>query len=685
MIPTTFARRRVDCAKRLPGNHAPDVSPARTCEFEFVNPAPHLPLAGRLWALLGLCLVAETATAREETADLRIRDVTVFSDRARIQRRGDVSLAAGVSHLRLPLLPPTLDPDSVRLSATGATVRLVEVKRADLDEFPRSEAEQLLKKLESLGDRKAFLNEQLQTLSSERALLEGLRPTATPQVDPKGQPRLFEPGGWRAAIDFLDSTEKALDAATVPLAASLRDVGKDLAQASERARQISSGTTAKPGFVVTADVEGRGRSAEITLSYIAMNARWRPAYDVRFAPGRNQVEIDFAGLVSQETGEDWPEARLVLSSAVPATATALPKLLAWKIGEKDQFIPTPQAKPEPVPPAPPVPPPTQVAPARTDEELRQALRAAVAGTPEEGAAEARLATEPAPAWPAGAAVLERPPPPARPPPPPPSPAPSRPQALHTVPAAQEEAFQDISLQVASLKETVRTESLAFTAPRGWTTSAVPADLPASQAGGYDFTFPAAKPETIHTGGEARRVALHASQFPAEPHLVILPALGKQAFLVADVTNASDRPLLQGTANLYFGADLQGQALLKTTAVGEKVTLPLGPDDAVRVERHVEVLTEEKGIFSKDDLTSYRVTIELMNPRSAAAHARVIDQIPLKGDQNVAVELLKTEPQAKVDKPEGTLEWAIDLPPGIKQTVTFTYSVRRPRGARLRQW
>jgi hypothetical protein len=710
----------------------------------------------------GIALAADTQSPDSEGThvDLPIREVTVYSDRARVQRKGTAKVPAGESRVRLPLLPPTLDSGSVRLLASGARVRLVEVKRADLDEFPRTEAEALLKKLESLHDQKTALGDQIESLASERQLLEEIRPTASPLPDPKGQPRLFEAGGWKAALEFLDARLKAVDTASRAAETKQREIDRDFSEVADRANQITGGGTANPGFKVDAVLQGKGGGVELTLVYVASNARWYPTYDVRFSPGRNQVQVDFGGLVAQETGEDWTDSRLVLSSAVPATTTALPKLLSWKIGEKDQFIPTPEAKPET--PARPIalsPNPSPAPQAMTDAELRSALRSAAseANEPQDVRDVKRLLgdregitirTAGGRIFIDGTAytnedkdrvdqVVKRYPnvksfvkfaanarklaPTPRPPPPPPTPAPSVALAQPTQmeaeppPAPQEvtvtgrerridRGASDYRGEVGQLESTqsveevltlapgsrtrsssVPTEALAFAAPRGWALPSFAVDLPAAQTGGYDFSYPAARPESVRSGGEARRIALHSLEFPVAPFAVILPALRKQAYLAAEITNSSDRPLLKGTANLYVGADLQGQAVLETTAIGEKVTLPMGVDEAIRVERHVEVVTREKGIISKEDLTTYRVTIELMNPRTSVAHSRITDQIPLKGDQNVEVELLSTEPWAKQDKPEGTLEWDIDLQPGAKQTVAFTYSVQRPRGARLRQW
>lgn len=637
---------------------------------------------------------------------LPIREVTVYSDRARVVRSGEVPLSNGQQRVRLPQIPATADPSSVRLEVQNASVARIEVRRADLGELPVGEAEKLLREIEAARDQEAALEQKRQTIAAEREMLESLRPTSSPILDAKAQPALLETGGWRTALSFLETRAAADADQERSLEQQLRTLRRRLEQLCAKAQQMAAGANGVPGWVVEALLDGRGANARLSLAYLAANARWYPAYDVRYTPGASDVEVDFAGLVSQETGEDWTDARLVLSSAIPATTTSVPKLPAWKIGEKDQFIPTPFPKPEELPPVLPLPMPRPVPASRNSERLRQALVAAAQVGIQQPAMNGELQflddsvqgylSKPSGAYAeskkkdkggrkaANAPAPQRSRPPA---PPPMAPAAAPPPMEREMPAAKVASEVAVSRPSSLLgkSRSEPTEGVSFSAVRGWQMPSYSGDLPAALAGGYDFTYTSARPESVRSGGEARRVGLHAARFPARALVTIFPALKKQAYLVAEVSNNSDKPLLSGSANLFVGADLQGQAKLPTIAVGEKLTLPLGIDEGIQIERNVNVVTKETGLISKDDVTTYEVVIELLNPRGAAVEAKVTDQIPLKGDRYVEVALDRMEPQAILTKEEGTLEWQLPLKGGAKQVIKFAYTVTRPRNAKLRQW
>lgn len=639
------------------------------------------------WLLAVLC-TASVATAQTPSAapaprvSLPVREVTVYSDRARVVREGPVRLAAGTSTVRLLSLPPTLDPQTVRLEAKGARVVRVEVQRAIADEVDRTEAEKLVREIERLRDELAALDDQTRVLNDERALLLRVRPSAVPLAGAQQTPLTLDPSGWRASLGFFAAREQQIDAALAPLEKSHRETQEAMDEVLERARLLAAGQNSRPGWEVVAVVDGRGGQGTLSLAYVTHGARWYPAYDVRYAPGSAHVDVDFAARVSQETGEDWTDAQLVLSTAVPMFATAqLPRLTVWKIGERDRFIPTPGAQPQP--PLPPLPPPVPLVPEPRGPDALDELRQALAEAEELGS----------PGRAVGAA--------------PPSSAPAYAGRSMAKAEAPQQAYQDAgqekpsmvygltkrsvsgmtataeSAQVSRQREELR-EPVGFGAPRGYTPPSYASDLPAALAGGYDFTFTSAQRETIASGAQARRVPLSSRRFPADAMVRILPALSKQAYLVAEVRNDGDRPLLRGQASLFVGSDLVGEATLPTTAVGESVTLPLGVDDAIRIERNVSTVASERGFFAQKDVSAYEVRIELMNPRARTVRAVVIDQIPLTQQEDVKIALEKAQPEAKVDAPEGFLEWRLDLPTGEKKSVSFTYSVERNKGAKLWQ-
>lgn len=323
-----------------------------------------------------LSLLAAAATT---AVDAPIAEVTVFSDRARVTRVASFELTA-TERIELPALPDTADPSTVRVDAAGAEVLAVDLARLELDELPLEQAREALAGLEGAEERLAAARGERAAHASALAAMARLAPTPA-QGDPSRPPQKMDPSGWAASEAFLAGRRARLLEKLRELDGRLEDLEREHARALEKARRLGD-VRRGGGYRVAVRASGRGR-ATLRLSYMVARARWYPTYDIQLSPRTNEVQVAFLGRVSQETGEDWRDAALTLSTAVPATSTVFPRLSTWKLGERERFIPTPVAQAAPAPPAPPVPP-LPARPEREAEVLRWRLDGLIDGKKDEG-------------------------------------------------------------------------------------------------------------------------------------------------------------------------------------------------------------------------------------------------------------------------------------------------------------
>lgn len=648
--------------------------------------------------LLGMGWIPTEALAM----DAPVTAVTVYSDRARVTRTAKVTLSgAHPTRIELPLLPARVDPSSIRVdvqSAKGddAAVQRVEVAFVDASEakLPTQEAEKLLSEVDAIDDQLATLSVEQGAYAAQLRLLGRVLPSASGLAGGQSgslPPPKLNPSGWGAVFAWTRQQHEKLQSKSRELSEKQRQLQLQRRVLVEKGQKLG-GLLRQGGHRVTATLTGSG-AASVALSYQVFGARWRPSYDLQLVPDKNRVELSLAGLVSQESGEDWTDAKLTLSTAVPATATQLPKLLTWKLGERERFIPTPQPQREPVPPAPPQPPvpisiesdPTESLRRRFSSKLAVSLRGPDSNQAQTKKAEAEQYHVKTMADSDDAVMDGVPPPP--PPPPPEMAAPVQVEAT----AASVQSYESVAVmdRVSSHRSSataarVTVVGVGLSPPPGYRPPDQSAALLSSASGGYDMVFAAVAPDTVKSGQGERRVALLSRSFPVEVHRKILPALAPEAFLVADIQNQGTDPLPSAKAQLFVGADPAGVAQLALMAPGEVISLPLGLDHAIRPARNVSVHTVEKGIFSKDEVSEYTVTTEIVNPYRMPLRARIADQVPLVGDKNVEIKLIQTDPVAQFDEKTGVLEWRPQLAPGAKLVTKFVYSLRRPKGYRLGQ-
>lgn len=623
-----------------------------------------------------------------------VSQVTLFTDQARVTRTATVTAPGTVE---FPALPESIDASSVRVEAQGAEVRRVDLERLTPEAFRTVEAKRLLEELDAVDTELTRLQKEQAALTSHLDTLVRLSPSLPPMDHVKPAPKL-SPQGWGQALQFQATQLEAAQKRLRDVELAQRAAAKKREALVERAEKLGN-PEQRSGWKVSALLAGGG-PATVSVTYLVRQARWTPSWDVQLDPEKSVVTVALAGLVSQESGEDWEDAQLTLSTAIPAAAVKAPKLVTWKIGTTDRFIPTPTPVQEYVRaiPAPPRPPTV-----RSEEVLVRGWLAQVTGqsiplrSVEQPEAEPMEREEDRKEYarsdrrmPKKNEVAMPRPAQAAPPPPPAAPVVAESSSRTSMDFSDDSIEGELSNAPGALGSRSQrpqpVSSFSLAPPASYRAPFFGADSPVTLAGGYDLSFPSRQRETIPSAGGARRVALWSGQWPVAVERRLYPALARDAFLSAELKNPSQQVLPGGPATLSVGADPAGTAQLKLVSPGETVTLPLGLDRALKAVRNVQVVDATQGLVSKDDVSTYTVTIELVNPYRTPVALRVFDQWPLPqpNQKDLETKLLESAPLAIQDAAKGHLEWRLSLKPNEKQVLRFSYQVKRPKSWKLYQ-
>jgi uncharacterized protein (TIGR02231 family) len=308
--------------------------------------------ARRAATLLAAAVAALAGRAHAQDADIpmrqasdrgAIRAVTLYPDRAAVTREVRLRLDQGLWTVRIPELPASVAEDSLQARVRGSArllgVEYSAVRQADFASSPEGTA--LAERVRDLRRRVANLAQDRAALEAHEKLVDavGIRPSAGALPDGAAQP-----------ID-LKSVERQLEAVAAEKAHILEESRRlaDAKEAAERELAVAEGQLAARGgadrveraAVVVVSVPEAG-AAEIDLTYLVGRAGWAPAYAIRSEADRSKVAIEYDAMVVQQTGEDWRDVRLSLSTAEPTRASSPPPVAPWFV---DVVVPVPVAMP----------------------------------------------------------------------------------------------------------------------------------------------------------------------------------------------------------------------------------------------------------------------------------------------------------------------------------------------------
>jgi uncharacterized protein (TIGR02231 family) len=276
-------------------------------------------------------------TAGMETT---ITGVTVFTDGARVQRTGAADLESGRQTVVITGLPAALDQASVRVTARGTDLALlnVETRNAYTADPLREETARLRAEVERCRDAVQALDDED---TAERARLDFLGHLSGAAATALARAVSF----GRAGHDELTGMAGHLSADTAAALGRRRDIAARRRAAQrelDAAEQRLKGTEKRAGrsvayTEVAATLEaGTAARAEIEVSYHVGGASWRPLYDLTLEGER--LAVSYLAEVTQQTGEDWPAVELVLSTTRRGLHQVLPELDPWYIRREQPVV-----------------------------------------------------------------------------------------------------------------------------------------------------------------------------------------------------------------------------------------------------------------------------------------------------------------------------------------------------------
>ncbi|NJL64032.1 MAG: mucoidy inhibitor MuiA family protein [Methylacidiphilales bacterium] len=295
------------------------------------------------------------ALSTSKIVETEITAVTVYTDRALVTRRGSVELTGEEQKLVINNLPVSLKSDSVRVGGSGQTrVRLlgVNVERIYTSEPVAARVSQISQHIEQLDSEMNYLQAQLDGLALQSRFIEGLREKTEEPFAQSISRKNLSLSETLDFVNFLGSQITEYGIATRDYSNRKKDIEKELKALQQQLQQVQTPHPQESfKFVVDIETSGVGEFGskfELEVSYVVNYASWTPVYDVRVNSTSSEVNLSYLAEVTQNTGEDWQNVALTLSTAKPGLGTLPPKLEPWylNIRQAMPFAAAPGAAPE---------------------------------------------------------------------------------------------------------------------------------------------------------------------------------------------------------------------------------------------------------------------------------------------------------------------------------------------------
>ncbi|KAG8931697.1 hypothetical protein FRC02_002348 [Tulasnella sp. 418] len=268
-----------------------------------------------------------------DTTQRDVSSVCLFQqNRAEVTRHIDVELQTGQNEVIIERLPNVLDKDSIRVDGTGNAVIFDVIYSPPPYTDPSASNHEHSEAYKALRDKENALWYLKDALKQQEDTLDQYSNSLT-----------ADKADINSLTSFLDiylDKKAAIHEKRSKISDELLVLAKQIGE-MENKMHVASGNmkrTVKITVIVLAEKQGK---AELKLEYVVTNAFWTPLYDIR-AKGSDskessRVSLSYRASISQQTGEDWNNIDLTLSTASPLLGSDIPTLQPYRVRLQRSF------------------------------------------------------------------------------------------------------------------------------------------------------------------------------------------------------------------------------------------------------------------------------------------------------------------------------------------------------------
>jgi|SRR5579871_599053 len=265
----------------------------------------------------------------------KVSEVVVFPDRAQVTRAQSVACGAR-AQATFDAVPPAADPASFRARVADGSVeglRFEERTRADSFAPEVKDLEQSIRKLEA--DVRAA-RDAIRRASTATQVAGGYGDVAAALVAREMNDGAPNTKAWSGALETALATRQKAANESVEAEAKIRALEYQLDDLRRKRARTSAASARKEWLVEVLVGCPAGKTAQVELTYLVGGASWAPSYEARADETAGAVELSTYATVKQATGEDWTQAKVILSTAVPRQDATPPKIAPLRLWAEER-------------------------------------------------------------------------------------------------------------------------------------------------------------------------------------------------------------------------------------------------------------------------------------------------------------------------------------------------------------
>lgn len=604
-----------------------------------------------LTGCLSLCVVA-TSMAQVETQS-KIKEVMVYATGAMVTRTAKVNVKSGTTEVKIPLLTPLLEQNSVQVGVKSGRATLSSI---DYDvEVPSQK--QIGKEVSDLSKRASVLRDSIDILEGKSSVLDKERSLIL-KSDNIGGENGFTASTLQGVASYVRKNLNEIISMQYQYQRLRKKYQEELTLNEQKVNLLYSKQMEPMSFLLIKLESPSASNCELEINYFVKNAAWMPFYEARIAKNDTKLHLVQKAYVSQATKERWNDVQLKLSQNDPSVSNEKPELGRYVIPSGSYVGRNVRATDYSNP---------YVKIMGVVRDKKGPLKGVLVTcaddrktqTDENGFYELLVPVNESVKFnysgygtascnAKGKNVMVR--------------------NVNMDEVNSKVSESEVDQRFLNYIEQNRIISVSQSLMGSDMESNIPQMAIRNTVASIEGK------NTVPADGADHEVVVKDLSVDAEYNYYAVPKLSKDVYLVASIPNWKKLDLLDGSVKLFLNNMYMGESFINARQTEDTLNLSIGKDKELAVDRKDMRTYSSKNLIKTSDKVEREWMITVKNNKSESVKVTVEDQFPVSTNEDIKVELLDNG-GAAVDEKEGKLTWKLNLKPGEKRELKFSYSVK----------
>jgi uncharacterized protein (TIGR02231 family) len=278
-------------------------------------------------------LFSQSQEITTQTIKSNIDAVKLYLTAGEVIHNQDIKLATGRNKLIFSGISTYANPQSIQFTGSG-NFRLVSVST----EMDFLAAEEFNPRISVLNDSLEVLKDKKQEIQDELAAYNVEQSVLNANKNINGKDASLTVAQIRDAANFFRERTLQISRKKSLLKKALKKNSKSIEDTRYQLVELNYNENQRSNQVIILVDSDRTESIKATLKYLVSDCGWAATYNLSADDLSQQISLKYKAQIYNNTGNDWTDVNLTLSTGDPQLSASHPELSPWYLSESTFFL-----------------------------------------------------------------------------------------------------------------------------------------------------------------------------------------------------------------------------------------------------------------------------------------------------------------------------------------------------------